>query len=131
MSKIHNRSPLTPKARVAQQNLLRLWRGWRQDTGMRQADLAEMMGVGQSVVSQYLHGRISLNTDAVLRFADALGVSHDEIWPGIVPANRAVEDVLSPDTVSLAREIERLSERDRKVVQAVISKFAVARYATE
>lgn len=126
-----NRSPLTQEARQAQQNIYRLWRARRKEFGMRQADLAQALQIGQAAVSQYLSGKISLNAAVVLKLAATLRVSPEEIWPGLVPDVPPAEKSLSPDVVILAREIERLSPRNREVVQSVIERFALAQHAQE
>lgn len=126
-----NRSPITSEARQAQQNLSRIWRIYRSEHGWRQADLAQALGIGQAAVSQYLSGELSLNSEIILRLAGVFGVNPNEIWPGLVPAVQPIEDVLSPDVLTLAREIEQLPLQDRHVVQNVVERFALARHAQE
>ena len=78
----------TPRRTISQQDLenaTRLktaWLAYKEATKSTQAELAKILGfAGQGVVTQYLNGSIALNTDAILRFARALGVSPATINP--------------------------------------------------
>lgn len=60
------------------------WLAYKEATKTTQADLAKTLGfAGQGVVTQYLNGKIALNTDAILRFARVLGITPAEIDPDL------------------------------------------------
>lgn len=47
----------------------------------KQAGLS--MGISQSAVHQYLHGKINLNAEIIIKFADVLGIAPSKIDPRI------------------------------------------------
>lgn len=49
--------------------------------GLTQETLAEKVGVGQSAISNMLLRQCRPQRKTILRFADALGVSPDSLWP--------------------------------------------------
>ena len=54
----------------------------RKDSTLTQEKIADLCEwAGQSVVSQYLNGRIPLNLGALIKFANVLGFSLDEVSP--------------------------------------------------
>jgi transcriptional regulator with XRE-family HTH domain len=59
-----------PRERLAR---LRKERGWTQ------VELAERLGITQALLSDYERGRLRLNADIVVRFANALEVTTDEL----------------------------------------------------
>ena len=50
--------------------------------GMTQEELARRAGIGQPAVSNILNRRCRPQTRTVAKFAEALGVSPAELWPG-------------------------------------------------
>ncbi len=53
--------------------------------GLTQADLAAKVGIGQPAVSMMLNRACRPQRKTVLRFAQALGVSPDDLWPNFRP----------------------------------------------
>jgi transcriptional regulator with XRE-family HTH domain len=51
----------------------------RKERGWTQVELAERLGITQALLSDYERGRLRLNADIVVRFANALEVSTDEL----------------------------------------------------
>ena len=51
--------------------------------GLTQAQLADAVGIGQPAVSMILNRSCRPQRKTVLRFAEALGVSPEHLWPGI------------------------------------------------
>lgn len=49
--------------------------------GITQAELAEKVGIGQPAVSMILNRSCRPQRKTVLRFAEALGVAPEELWP--------------------------------------------------
>lgn len=66
----HGSESELPRERLAR---LRKERGWTQ------VELAERVGITQRLVSDYERGRLRLNADIVVRFANALETSTDEL----------------------------------------------------
>lgn len=64
--------------------LLKLWNRKKDELNLTQTKLADMWGLRQSAISQYLNGAIALNTDIVLKFAKALNVSPLQIDPTLL-----------------------------------------------
>lgn len=52
------------------------------ERGINQTKLAEMTGVGQPAISNMLVRHCRPQRRTVLRFANALGISPSELWPG-------------------------------------------------
>ena len=53
--------------------------------GLTQAQLADAVGIGQPAVSMILNRSCRPQRKTVLRFAEALSVSPEHLWPGIQP----------------------------------------------
>ena len=51
------------------------------EKGMTQTTLAEQLGIGQSAISNMLHRQCRPQRRTVIRLAEALGVSSDDLWP--------------------------------------------------
>ncbi len=66
----HESESELPRERLAR---LRKERGWTQ------IELAERVGITQTLLSDYERGRLRLNADIVVRFANALEVATDEL----------------------------------------------------
>lgn len=52
------------------------------DKGMRQEELAAKAGIGQPAISNILNRQCRPQARTVVRFAEALGICPDELWPG-------------------------------------------------
>lgn len=68
--KRRKRGELTPGERLA---ALRIERGFTQ------SGLAEVVGIRQTIISEYEMGRTRLHAEVLIRFADVFGVSVDEL----------------------------------------------------
>lgn len=76
------RRPLTSEEEVWRENLRAIYNRKKKDLGLTQEKLADLCGWNtQATVSSYMNGRIPLNTDAKLKFAEVLQVSVSEIDP--------------------------------------------------
>lgn len=51
--------------------------------GISQEALAEMVGIGQPAISNILNRKSRPQRRTVVKFADALGVSPEDLWPGL------------------------------------------------
>lgn len=74
MTHIATARALTEADRQAAARLLSIWKDRKTELGLTQESAAFALGMTQSAVNQYLHGRIALGTDATLRWARLLGV---------------------------------------------------------
>ncbi|WOG26276.1 helix-turn-helix transcriptional regulator [Endozoicomonas sp. 8E] len=72
----------THKARSAR--LKRIYQQKKAELGLTQERLQELAGFkNQSIVSQYMNAKVSLNTDAIIRFSRALQCKPEDIEPDI------------------------------------------------
>lgn len=51
----------------------------RKEAGLSQAQMAEKLGISQTVVSDYERGALRLHGELILKLAEILGVSADEL----------------------------------------------------
>lgn len=120
--------PLTP-AQLADaarlRSLFQKWKGERRDRGesASQEVVAGLLGFSsQSSVSQYLNGKIPLNVNALLKFAELLGVPPERISPDLAEeisriaeaaaqerAKNLVYADLDPDLVPIRQVVFKIS----------------------
>jgi transcriptional regulator with XRE-family HTH domain len=81
MSSRRSERQFRPDELAAACNLKKLWGERKQSLHLTQTKAAQILGFQQSAVSQYLNGKISLNSQAVLKFAKVLQVNPAEIDP--------------------------------------------------
>jgi transcriptional regulator with XRE-family HTH domain len=60
----------------------------RQELGISQKELAERLGIAQTSVARIEYGRQNLTLRSLLRLAEALDMSADELFSGIAPRSR-------------------------------------------
>jgi len=102
----------------------------RKEHGLTQIELAERTGLIQVVVSDYERGRIRLPADMVVRFAEALGVSTDEL---LRPERRAIatQSGKQPSLKIVRRmeQIEALPTYQQRALLTTIDTFIAAAVA--
>lgn len=100
----------------------------RKDRGFTQAELAEKMGLVQTVVSDYERGKLRPNPEVLAKYAQTLLVSADEIL-GLKPVQKAIG---STDRRFLRRlkAIDKLPKRDQDALLRTIDAFLQARRAS-
>lgn len=81
-----NNTPLDAEELEASAKLSRIWHAKKKELGLSQERAAELYGCSQGNISQYLNGKIPLNTDAVYKFAKILKVNPIEIRPDLKDA---------------------------------------------
>jgi hypothetical protein len=112
MKKKHART-ITPQDRAAAARLLALWEAKSRDERPTQEEMAHQLGgKSQSLVSQYLHAKISLNYRAVLAFSAALKCPEESIRDDL-PEQLLAKDARSSHPVST--ESSTLSSRRREL----------------
>ena len=72
---------ITEHDRENAQRLKAIWMTKKHHLKLTQEDLAKLMGINRAAVSQYLNCFIALNTDAILKFSQALKISPIDIDP--------------------------------------------------
>lgn len=95
----------------------------RKARGLTQVELAEALGIVQAVVSTYEVGRIRPHPGVLVRLADVLDVSVDEILGRSARRQPKMHDHRLWNRFLL---LERLPERDQKAVMRMISSLAAA-----
>ena len=93
---------------------------FRKERGLTQVELAERLGVGQPVLSNYEHGRLRPNHVILATLAKALQVSSDELLglrttTGSPPLNRRF--------LRRLQAIETLPRRDQEALLRTIDAF--------
>jgi len=96
----------------------------RKSRGWTQQQLAELIGIARTLVTDYETGRLRLNDEMVARFARALGVSADFLL-GLDASSQLPSD---PDLKITKRlkEIERLPLRQKKSLLLTIDNYLKA-----
>ena len=110
--------PLDLGKETVGQRLARL----RKERGYTQVELAEKMGLIQSLVSDYERGVLRLNAEMLARFALALEVSADEI----LGLDQAPRPKTSPRSRRIQRRLlalEKLPKRDQETLLRTIDAF--------
>ncbi len=117
-----SRLPLTPlpsSHETPGQRLARI----RRERGFTQVELAGKTGLVQTLVSDYERGKLRLNADMIVRFAEALGVSTDDLLQpsGPKPVNKPNRRVLRR-----LEQIEALPPGQQNVLLKTIDTFLKA-----
>jgi len=96
----------------------------RMERGFNQAELAEQLGITQSLISQYERGELRLNAAMIARLIQVLGVSADELL-GLQKTN---QNGKKPSRKLLRRleQIESLPKRKQEALIQTIDAFLKA-----
>jgi transcriptional regulator with XRE-family HTH domain len=92
----------------------------RRTRGMTQRELAEKLEIGQPLVSHYERGRAGLDARLVIKLADVLRVTSDELLGLKQPKDNA--KVMRPFLRRL-QKVERLGRRDQQALLRTIDAF--------
>ena len=76
-----SKKPEDKSVPIATRNLRRIWQEKKGSLKLTQVEAAKKLGWSQGAFSQYLNNYTELNTDAVTKLANLLGVAPDEIDP--------------------------------------------------
>jgi len=90
----------------------------RQQRQLTQIRIAELVGVGIRVYHRWENGGSTPHFDALLRLADVLNVSLDELT-GREPMKEG-EQIHNHDLHQLVRQVDRLSDDDQRALIAVM-----------
>lgn len=92
----------------------------RKEKGITQIELAERLGVTQSMVSDYENGVMRLHTDLIHQLTAILGVSADDLL-GLKPETQGT--VKNRRLARRLQAIEKLSKRDQDALLRTIDAF--------
>lgn len=109
--------PLESDQEPMGQRLARL----RKERGLSQIALAEKMGIIQQLITDYERERLRMHAEMVVRFAQALEVSTDELL-GVAPLKRSQGQV-SLKLAKRIQKIERLPGTKQKMLLHTIDVF--------
>lgn len=93
----------------------------RKEKGLTQVELGKKTGLSQMLISDYERGRLRPNHVTIVKLAQALAVSTDELL-GVKPSP-ATENKLSLKTVRRMKKIERLAPSQKKALFKTIDTF--------
>lgn len=98
----------------------------RKERGVTQVELAERTGLIQVVVSDYERGRLRLPAEMAVRFAEALGVTTDELLRS--KKNRSEKPAKQPSLKLIRRmeQIEGLPLYQQRALLMTIDTFIAA-----
>ncbi len=93
----------------------------RKRRGLSQVEVAQRLGIHPSLISQYERGYLRLHGALLVRFAQILATTPDEI----LSAKQSKEDGYGVDRRFLRRlrKIDRLSDRDKRLLLGTIDAF--------
>jgi transcriptional regulator with XRE-family HTH domain len=100
----------------------------RKERGFTQIELADKLGVAQSLISSYETGRLRIPPAIVVSITKVLQISSDELL-GMVSA-RAREAPLSRRFSRRLKQVQHLPKRDQDALLRTIDAFLAARKAS-
>lgn len=93
----------------------------RKERGYTQTELAERIGIIQALVSDYERGKLRLNAEMVVRFAEALEVSTEDLLRP--KGNRPLARKPSRRVLRRLEKIERLPRHQQATLLKTIDTF--------
>jgi transcriptional regulator with XRE-family HTH domain len=94
----------------------------RKERGYTQAELSEKIGIIQALISDYEKDKLRLHAEMVIRFAQALEVTTDELL-GVNGAKRTNEGATSLRLLRRTKKIEELPASQQKTLLKTIDTF--------
>ncbi len=97
----------------------------RKERGWTQKQIAERTGLIQELVSNYETDKLRLNADMILRFAEVLEVSTDELLRG----SKSTGTAKKQPSIKLVRRMEQIEELplyEQRALLTTIDKFLAA-----
>lgn len=97
----------------------------RKARGLSQVEVADELGIAQPIVSKYESGELRLHGELIIRLAQLLDVSTDELL------GLAEKEAAAPKDRRLARRLrafDSLPKRDRDALTRTIDAFLAARH---
>lgn len=93
----------------------------RRDRGITQAELAEILGVTQPMISGYEHGTLRLHGELIVELARILTVSADELLG--LGQSKDVQPTKNRRLLRRLQELEGLPRRDQQALLRTIDAF--------
>lgn len=97
----------------------------RKERGITQVELARLLGTSQAVVSDYERGVLRLNGDVIVRLAELLDISADELL-GLSP-RKSAGPTRDKRLARRLQAFDSLPKRDRDALTRTIDAFLSAR----
>lgn len=124
----------------AAERLKKIWESKKRELSLTQEKVAQLCDWGnQSAFGAYLHARVQLNTESVLKLAKVLQVHPTEIMPEIaalLPNNQSIntdntdvtaqaqaKDGLTDEAMMFARAFQDLPPEQRAVLESTAKAF--------
>jgi len=101
---------------------------FRKGKGITQVELSQRMKISQPVISHYESGRLRAPPEFILKFADIVGVSTDQVL-GREKAEKADEHGLDRRFLRRLKVVQGLPKRDQDALLRTIDAFITARAA--
>lgn len=105
------RRDLTAEELAVAARLRAIYESKKRSEGLTQEVLADITGLTQSAVTQYLNGKIALNLAAIFAFAKSLKVDAREIDPTL-----DLSPILSPDEQRLIQRYRASGPKGREIL---------------
>lgn len=94
----------------------------RKERGYTQAELSEKLGIIQALISDYEKNKLRLHAEMVIRFAQALEVTSDELL-GLNGTKKLNEGKASLRLLRRSKKIEELPSSQQKTLLKTIDTF--------
>jgi len=95
----------------------------RKRRGLSQVELARRLGLHQSLISQYECGYLRLHGALLVRLAQALDTTPDEILTATPPTPAATEPPLDRRFLRRLKHVDKLSPHQKRILLATIDAF--------
>ena len=95
----------------------------RKQSGVTQIELADAIGVAQSNVSNYEHDIFRPSSDLILRIANALKISTDELFGKELKQQHHPVPIFNRKVMRRLSKIDKLSRRDQQALLRTIDAF--------
>lgn len=123
-----SRRGLTPEDKEQSAALGRRLAKLRKDRGLTQVELADKLGVDQSLLSSYEIGRLRPNPALIVRLAAALEVSTDEVL-GVAQVKKVQGNAVERRFLRRLRHLKNLPKRDQDALLRTIDAFIASKAA--
>lgn len=94
---------------------------FRRERGLTQVELAEKLGVGQPIVSDYERGELRLHGQVIVELTRILGVSADEILG--LEKTKTNGSIKNRRLLRRLQELDSLPRRDQQAILRTVNAF--------
>lgn len=95
----------------------------RKERGITQKEFAELLGIAQSVISDYERGKLRLHSELIINVAKILGVSVNEILDSEDNKKKPDNLVVNRKIYKRLKAIDKLPKRDQEALFRTIDTF--------